>query len=243
MIWLGIETSNSPLSIAIVKDGQVLIEVVQNIKKTHSVTAMPTIEQLVQLVGIEPKDIDAIAVSEGPGSYTGVRIGVTIAKTLAWTLNKPIVGVSSLKVLASNAQLWNGLVCSIIDARRNNVYAAVFRGNEMTPIIKEKHVEINELLNEIAQLNEQVMFIGSDVGMFKDIIEEKLGNNATIAPTSICLPRASKLIELANEEQPIVDEQVHTFVPKYYRLAEAEANWISEQKRGQNNGSISKNDQ
>lgn len=238
MIWLGIETSNAPLSVAIVKDGQVLTEVVQNIKKTHSQTAMPTIEQLMESINIEPKDIDAIAVSEGPGSYTGVRIGVTIAKTLAWTLKKPLVGVSSLKILASNAQFWNGIICPLIDARRQSVFAAAFHGKNLKPIISEQHIEIEQLLNELVQLNEPVIFIGNDVKIYKNTIEEKLGNNATFAPSSMNLPRASKLIELAMEEQPIEGEQIHSFVPKYYRLAEAEANWV----RSQQNDSISEND-
>ena len=77
--------------------------------------------------GLEPADIDAIAVSEGPGSYTGARIGVTIAKTLAWTLGKPLVGVSTLKALAANALFFNGLICPIVDARRGNVYAGVYQ--------------------------------------------------------------------------------------------------------------------
>lgn len=241
MIWLGIETSNAPLSVAIVKDGQVLMEVVQNAKKTHSITAMPTIEQLFQSINLEPKDIDGIAVSEGPGSYTGVRIGVTIAKTLAWTLKKPLVGVSSLKVLASNGQFWNGIICPLIDARRQSVFAGGFRGNDLTPVINEQHIGIDDLLKELKKFNEPVLFIG-DVKPFQNKIEEILGEKAFIAPPSMQLPKASKLIELAMNEQPIEGTQVHTFVPKYYRLAEAEANWIAEQKRSGQNGSISEND-
>ena len=118
MIWLGIETSNAPLSVAIVKDGKVLVEVVQNVKLTHSVGAMPAIEEVFTKASLQPADIDAIAVSEGPGSYTGVRIGVTMAKTLAWSLQKPLVGVSSLKALAANARIFNGIICSLFDARR-----------------------------------------------------------------------------------------------------------------------------
>ena len=94
----------------------------------HSLRAMPAIEELFAKVGIAPTDIDAIAVSEGPGSYTGVRIGVTIAKTLAWTLGKPLIGVSSLKVLAANGLcILNGLICPLVDARRGNVYAGAYR--------------------------------------------------------------------------------------------------------------------
>ena len=118
MIWLGIDTANAPLSVAIVKDGRVLAEMVQNIKATHSIGAMPAVEELFAKVKMKPAEIDAVAVSEGPGSYTGVRIGVTIAKTLAWTLKKPLVGVSSLQTVAANARLFDGVICPLFDARR-----------------------------------------------------------------------------------------------------------------------------
>lgn len=103
MIWLGIDTSNTPLAVALVKDGQIIANEATNIKLNHSGGAMLAIERLLNRVNMTVKEIDAIAVSEGPGSYTGIRIGVTIAKTLAWTLKKPLVGVSSLKMLAANA--------------------------------------------------------------------------------------------------------------------------------------------
>lgn len=233
MIWLGIETSNSPLSIAIVKDGQVLAEVVQNIKLTHSVTAMPTIEELLNKVNIKPTDIDAIAVSEGPGSYTGIRIGVTLAKTLAWTLKKPLVGISSLKVLAANAQLFNGVICSLFDARRQNVYAAAYHGMSLETIIEDRHDSIDAILVQLQQLNERVVFVGVDAGNFKDQIVQYLGDNAFFAPLSLQLPRASKLIELAESEPLLNEAEVHTFVPKYHRIAQAEANWVKEQKKEQ----------
>ena len=109
MIWLGIDTANTPLAVALVKDGQVLANEVTNIKLNHSGGAMLAIERLLTRVKLTAQDIDAVAVSEGPGSYTGIRIGVTIAKTLAWTLNKPLVGVSSLKMLAANAAMYPDL--------------------------------------------------------------------------------------------------------------------------------------
>src|SRR5690606_20357531 len=99
------------LSVAVVRDGELLVEEISAMAVNHSLRAMPAIEELLAKAGLEPANIDAIAVSEGPGSYTGVRIGVTIAKTLAWTLGKPLVGVSSLKVLATNALFFTGLIC------------------------------------------------------------------------------------------------------------------------------------
>lgn len=229
MIWLGIETANAPLSVAIVQDGQVLAEVVQNIKLTHSVGAMPAIEELFEKVKMSPKEIDAIAVSEGPGSYTGVRIGVTLAKTLAWTLQKPLVGVSSVQVLAANAQLCSTVVCALFDARRQHVYAGAYERN--IAIIEDTHIAIGDLLAQLQTLNKDILFVGTDVDMYWDTIINTLGDRAKKASLAMNLPRASQLIDLAQQKPLPSVEATHNFVPTYKRIAEAEANWLKEQKQ------------
>lgn len=230
MIWLGIETANAPLSIAVVRDGKVIAEIVQNIKLTHSAGAMPAIEEVLVKAGIKPNELDAIAVSEGPGSYTGVRIGVTLAKTLAWTLKKPLVGISSLKTLAANAALYDGFICPIFDARRGNVYSAVYKGYELEVIIDDYHDHIDGLLERLQALETPVLFVGADVDVFWHRIVEVLGDFALRTPFSNDLPRASETIRLATKvELPSVDT-IHHFVPQYKRIAEAEANWLKEQK-------------
>ena len=229
MIWLGIETANAPLSVAVVKDGAVLAEVVQNIKLTHSVGAMPAIEELLQKAGVKPAELDAIAISEGPGSYTGVRIGVTIAKTLAWTLQKPLVGVSSVQSLAANAQLSSDVVCALFDARRQHVYAGAYeQGNA---IIEDAHMSIDQLLQLLDGLERNVLFVGSDVAMYWDTIVAALGERAQKAPLAFNLPRASQVVELAMQKSLPAIEDTHHFIPTYKRIAEAEANWIKEQKQ------------
>lgn len=233
MIWLGIETANAPLSVALVKDGKVLAEIVQNVKLTHSVGAMPAVEEVFQKAGLVPSDIDAVAVSEGPGSYTGVRIGVTLAKTLAWTLQKPLVGVSSLQVLAGNARLFNGLVCPLFDARRSNVYAGLYDGTTLTPVMEDFHDHIDGLFEKLQQVEGPVLFIGADVEVFEARIREALGERAVFASFTQQLPRASELIALAEMKELPSIEATHHFVPQYRRIAEAEANWIKEQKKEQ----------
>ena len=145
MIWLGIDTANTPLSVAIVRDGEVLAEENTSLAINHSLRAMPAIEEIFNKVGITPSEIDAIAVSEGPGSYTGIRIGVTIAKTLAWTLKKPLVGISSLKAIAANGTFFDGLICPIVDARRDNVYAGAYQSlnGKLTAVIEDGHYAID----------------------------------------------------------------------------------------------------
>ena len=231
MIWLGIDTANSPLAVAIVKDGQILTAEVTNNKVNHSAGVMPAIEYIFKKVNISPKDIDAIAVSQGPGSYTGVRIGVTIAKTLSWTLQKPLVGVSSLQVLAANAQMYQGVICSLIDARRQNVYAAAYDATkEFTSIIEDGHYSMVGLLAQLKELGQPVLFVGHDVDNFWELIQEELGDYALRAPYALDLPNAAQLIYLAEQQELPSLEATHTFVPTYCRLAEAEANWLKEQK-------------
>ena len=238
MIWLGIDTANAPLSVALVKDGKTLIEITQNIKLTHSVGAMPTIEELFERVQLKPTDIDAIAVSEGPGSYTGVRIGVSIAKTLAWSLKKPLVGVSSLKTLAANVSMFNGLICPLVDARRQNVYTALYEGTTLEEVMEDTHEHIDELLIKLKMFDRPVLFVGTDVELYKEHIEERIGSLALYAPLSQSLPSASEVIRLATEMPLPSIEDTHHFTPQYHRIAEAEANWLKEQK-GNDNGSLS----
>ncbi|WP_342514278.1 tRNA (adenosine(37)-N6)-threonylcarbamoyltransferase complex dimerization subunit type 1 TsaB [Sporosarcina sp. FSL K6-1522] len=236
MIWLGIDTANTPLSVAIVKDQELLVEETSAMAVNHSLRAMPAIEELFAKTGISPSDIDAIAVSEGPGSYTGVRIGVTIAKTLAWTLGKPLVGVSSLKVLAMNGLFFNGLICPIVDARRGHVYAGAYRyeGGKLIDVIEDGHYALEELIGLLEQRESPILFVGKDTALHAQVLIEKLGDDAVTAPLHDQLPRASSLIYAAQQSGEEAD--VHTFVPEYRRIAEAEANWLKEQGKDKGRG-------
>ena len=231
MIWLGIDTANTPLSIAIIKDGEILVEENNSMAINHSLRAMPAIEELFNKANIVPSDIDSIAVSEGPGSYTGVRIGVTIAKTLAWTLKKPLVGVSSIKSLATNCLFFDGLLCPIVDARRSNVYAGAYRfeNNKLVSVIEDGHFSIGELIEKLKDYNCPVLFIGKDTELHKEQLIEDMSDFAVFAPLQFNLPRASSLIYAASHFEDHVD--VHNFVPEYRRIAEAEANWLKAQEK------------
>ncbi len=124
---LVIDTSNFPLAIAVMNENEVIAEMMINIKKNHSIQAMPLIETMLKAANLSPKEMERIVVSMGPGSYTGVRIGVTMAKTLAWTLKIPIVGVSSLAAITGAGRHFNGLVCPVFDARRGQAYTGLYR--------------------------------------------------------------------------------------------------------------------
>lgn len=222
MIYLGIDTSNSPLAIALVKEDTILIEESTNLKINHSLTAMPAIEEMMAKAKITPAQLTHIAVAEGPGSYTGVRIGLTIAKTLAWSLEIPLHMVSSLKVLAANGQYFDGIICPLMDARRGTAFIAAYEGKNLDLLIADQHSEVRDFLIQLKEMERPVLFVGIDVEIHKELILEILGEWASFAPPQNRLPRASNLIMLAKQSE---EQNVHHAVPEYRRITEAEANY------------------
>ena len=226
MIWLGLDTANAPLSVALVRDGELLAELNSAMGLNHSEGAMPAVEQLLKRAGLRPADIDAIAVSEEPGSYTGVRIGVTIAKTLAWTLDKPLVGVSSLRVLASNIFTYGVTICPLIDARRGNVYAGLYRRRHedgtLDCLLEDRHMALSDLLGQLKKEGNPVVFVGEGARKNEEALKQALGELGRRAHFTQDIPRASLLITEAQKAEP---EAVHAFAPEYRRITEAEANW------------------
>ena len=165
---LAFDTSSKALSLAILEDKQVLAETMINIKKNHSITLMPAIDFLMGSLDWTPKDLDRIVVAEGPGSYTGLRIAVATAKTLAHTLNIELVGMSSLLALLPRQQ--EGLIVPLMDARRNNVYAGFYENAK--PVMPEAHLSFAEVVEQVKDA-EQVTFVG-EVGVFVEQIQEQL---------------------------------------------------------------------
>lgn len=231
MIWLAIDTANIPLSVAIVQDGKILTEENSAVAINHSLRAMPAIEEAFERAKIKPSDIDRIVVAEGPGSYTGVRIGVTIAKTLSWTLEKPLVGVSSIEALAMNVGLYEGYVCPLIDARRKHVYTGAYdmKAGQMNAVIPDQHIDIETWILRLKELNKPVLFIGQDIEMYREELKEQMGEQALFAPFQLNVPRASSLVAIAENKETLAE--VHEFVPSYHRIAEAEANWLKAQRK------------
>lgn len=230
MIYLGIDTSNSPLSIALAKDDTILIEETSNLKINHSLTAMPAVEDLMAKAKVNPSQLTHIAVAEGPGSYTGVRIGLTIAKTLAWSLKIPLHMVSSLKVLAANGQFFDGIICPLMDARRGTAFMGAYDGESLEPVIPDQHSDVKEFLPQLKELGLPVLFVGMDIEIHKETIREVLGDQAVFSAPQNRLPRASNLIMLAKQS---AEKNVHHAVPEYRRITEAEANYIKAQGGGE----------
>lgn len=223
---LSIDTSNYTLGVALLDGMEVKGEYMTNLKKNHSVRVMPAIETLMKDCDIKPSELDKIVVAKGPGSYTGVRIGVTIAKTLAWTLNIPIVGVSSLEALAASAgRYFNGVISPLFDARRGQIYTGLYtfpKGKIMTSM-EDKLILATNWADELIKQNEKVLFIGNDLSIHRPIFEEKLRNQAVFAEMTEQNPRPAELAFLGMTTE---SEDIHSFVPNYIRLAEAETNWL-----------------
>ncbi|MGA3853970.1 tRNA (adenosine(37)-N6)-threonylcarbamoyltransferase complex dimerization subunit type 1 TsaB [Bacillus pumilus] len=229
MTILAIDTSNHTLGIALVKDSTVIGESITYLKKNHSVRAMPTVEALMKECGVAPSELSKIVVAKGPGSYTGVRIGVTIAKTLAWTLSIPISAVSSLETLAANGQYFDGWISPLFDARRGQVYTGLytFKEGKIKEIKPDQNILLTDWLHELKQTEKPVLFLGQDVHLHEESIRSILGETAVIAEGAFHNPRPSMLAFLGTDRPA---EDVHQLVPNYIRLAEAEVKWLEGQK-------------
>jgi tRNA threonylcarbamoyladenosine biosynthesis protein TsaB len=226
---LAIDTTNNVLGIAIVEEGNVIGEYITNLKKNHSVRAMPAIDQLMNDCDLSPNQLDKIVVATGPGSYTGVRIGVSIAKTMAWALKIPIAGVSSLEVLAFNGRFFSGIISPIFDARRGQVYTGLYQysKNGLLTLEQDQNILLVDWLKKLAEKDENVLFLGNDVDIHKQTINQMFGEKGVIAETTINNPRPSELGLIGLTKESV---DVHSLVPNYIRLAEAEAKWLEQQK-------------
>lgn len=158
---LAVDTSSDHLSLAVFKDGKVLAKFHKKVDRRHSILLVPMIDRLLKKSNTKIKNIDCFAVSVGPGSFTGLRIGVTVVKGLAYSLKKKIVAVPTLDVIARNAKNFIGIVCPVLDARKNKVYACLYRsdGKVIRKISKYLLVALDDLLKKTAKYD-RVLFLG-----------------------------------------------------------------------------------
>lgn len=225
MNTLAIDTSTNVLGIGVANDEQIIGEYISNIKRNHSTRVLPAIDFLLKDCNMSLNDIDKIVVANGPGSYTGLRIGVTIGKTLAWTLNLPIVGVSSLQLMAASGRYFQGLVSPIMDARRGNLFTGLYQyeDNHLANVINDQHISLVEWCELVKTYEKPVLFIGNDVALHRERIATILNGNACFAPITINIPRPGELAIIGSKLEN--ETNIHTFKPNYLRLTEAEAKW------------------
>ena len=159
---LSLDTSATVASVAIANDSVPLAQYTLNAKNTHSETILPMIENMLNALCLKTSDIDLFALSAGPGSFTGVRIGAATVKGLAFASNKPCVEVSTLEALAQNLVLKEGLICPVMNARRSQVYTALFRSNgkELERLMPDSALSIEELDAILAEYGEPISLVG-----------------------------------------------------------------------------------
>lgn len=196
-----------------------------DVKVVHAERLMPSIEWLLKASGIQINDIDAYAVSIGPGSFTGLRIGLSTAKGFSYATGKPVVPVPTLDAFARTLPFCSYIICPMLDARKNQVYAAFYKWNNgvCNKIMSETAISPAELLNK---LSEPAVFMGDGVKIYGKLISDTLQDKAVFAPASRMSPSASTVGEIAleNLKQGIVTDPV-SLVPLYIRRSEAEVHW------------------
>lgn len=221
---LAIETSAKSVSAAVVENGVPLASAYQNMGLTHSRTLMPLVDGMLSAAGLRVQDMDLLAAANGPGSFTGLRIGVSALKGLAWALKKPCCGVSTLAAMARNLAHMEGLIICAMDARRNQVYNALFLAHDgvLTRQCPDRAIGLAELAEEIKNRPEPKFVVGDGAGLcYNHLLEQDVP--CRMAPPQLVMQNAVG-VALAAEEMAAAGQvtTARDLVPVYLRLSQAE---------------------
>lgn len=217
---LAIDSSSTPASVAVTENEAVLGEFTINIKRTHSEKLLPLVDSLLEMINLEVKDIDVVAISAGPGSFTGLRIGMSVAKLMAQVSQKPLIAVSTLESIAMNVSTFDGYICPMIDARNDTVYAAVYicENGVLNEIKKPDAISVGELAQQLKTADKKVLICG-EYAKYEDAFD----NSIKRAPAFLSSQRASSCAVLACKK---VKNGINTLpedvVPMYIRESQAE---------------------
>lgn len=226
---LGIDSSGLTASVAVVEDNITIAEYTVNYKKTHSQTLLPMLDEITGMTEQNLDSIDAIAVSAGPGSFTGLRIGSATAKGLAGALHKPIVAVPTVDGLAYQLYGTDKLICPLMDARRNQTYTGLYEFTlqegeyRMHTIQEQCAVPVEQILEQINTLNREVIFLGDGVPVFAEQIRKQMQMAYSFAPAYCNRQRASVIAALGmiyyaqGRTQTAIEH-----APEYLRMSQAE---------------------
>lgn len=221
---LAVECTASPVSAALADNGKILGEYFLNQKTTHSQTLMPMIDSLLKLCSLNPNDIDAFAVPVGPGSFTGVRIGVSAVKGLAEPINKPCIPVSVLEAMAYNMEAIDCIVCAVMDARCNQFYNALFKieSGKIERLCEDRAILKDDLIKEVALLecgSLPIFAVGDGADIFYEAAKDKL-DNLKLTPEHLKYQRATGVYKVAENSETFVSAE--DLLPTYLRLPQAE---------------------
>lgn len=222
---LALDSSGLVASVAVTEDDNLLGEYTINYKKTHSQTLLPMLDEVAKMIELDLKTVDAIAVSAGPGSFTGLRIGSATAKGLALALDKKIVSVPTVDALAYN--IWNctDVICPLMDARRQQTYTGLytFEDGRMQTLLPQCVVQIEEIINKVNDMGKPVVFLGDGVPVFADFIAQHCRVPYQYAPAHCNKQRAASVAALGailygeGKAEPAAEHK-----PDYLRLSQAE---------------------
>ena len=224
MLILAFETSAKAASVALTQDGNLLGESYQNTGLTHSQTLMVMAEDLLKQCSKTVSDLDAVAVAEGPGSFTGVRIGVAAAKGLAWGAELPCYGVSTLEAMAVSLGVYEGYVCPCMDARRNQVYNALFYVNQgkLERLREDRAIALADLKTELEQLNAPIYLVGDGSRLTHKTLSAEIPN--LILPPEHRMHQRAVGVAILAEAKAAAGENgdAAALTPNYLRLSQAE---------------------
>lgn len=223
---LGIESAALVASVAIIDENVTIAEYTTNFKKTHSETLLPMLDEIVKMTGVDIKELSAIAISGGPGSFTGLRIGAASAKGLGLALDLPLIHVPTLDAMALNIYSSDALIVPIMDARRNQVYTGIYKNTGKLEVIRESMaISIDELLDILREIDkeEKIVFLGDGVPVFREYIDENFEIAHDFAPANLNRQRASNIamlgMEMFKEGKTMVSDDMR---PEYLRKSQAE---------------------
>lgn len=231
MLILGLDSSAAAGSCALCEINgektQLIAESFINTKLTHSQTLMPMAEAMMKSVGVGFDELDNIAVTSGPGSFTGVRIGAAAAKGLGYALGIPCTGVSALHAIAANLTGFNGIICSVMDARRSQFYNALFsvRGGKPERITTDRAIAAGELEKELCGYNDKIILAGDGAELALRLMQ---GVDAEPAPIALRFPRAGSVCLISREYEAVSAAEL---MPVYLRLPQAERERLEKQEK------------
>jgi tRNA threonylcarbamoyladenosine biosynthesis protein TsaB len=228
MLTLAIDSSTNVGSVALISEDGLLGEELLNLTDTHSQRLMPQLVSLLENSGYEPQDLEGIGVGLGPGSFTGIRIGLATAKTMAQALQIPIVGISTLEAMAYNLKYTSTYLCPMIDGRRDRVFAALYKGRGKEKLAAESQdslIAIDDLLRELADIDEAIYFIGEVASKYKDRIIKEIKQPKFVS-SSFNFPRASMIGELSLKKLlEGKEDNLFALTPNYLKRSQAEIQW------------------
>lgn len=231
---LAIDSSGLVASVALVTEDELIAEYTINYRKTHSQTLLPMLDEIVKMTNIDLTELDAIAISKGPGSFTGLRIGAATVKGLAMVLDIPVIPVATVDGLAYNLYQTNSIICPLMDARKNQVYTGLYKwvDNEFKVLLEQKTLDIEEISKEINKTEEEVTFLGDGVKVFEDQIKEMVEVNYNFVPAHLSRQRAGAIGALGIEyyKKGILMD-ADEFVPTYLRMSQAERELARKNKK------------